>query len=101
MGFFESASGSVPDSDVNSACEILDLYLCPTYEGSFELLAATIRPPMNAKPSIEHPVERSRTRRVTSRIVGRGVFLLRGDIDKVSRNEGYVPFVSGIANSFP
>ncbi|KAH9985643.1 hypothetical protein BJV74DRAFT_553765 [Russula compacta] len=81
MRFFESASGSAPDSDVNSASEILDLYLCPTYEDSFELLAAAIRPPMNAKPSMEHPVERSHTRRVTSRIVGRGVCLSRGDVE--------------------
>ncbi len=73
----EQPPGSAQDSDGISAGAISGLYLHPAYKGSFELLAATINPPVITKPGMEDTDPQC----MTSRIVGRGVRLVREDVE--------------------
>jgi len=73
--------GSAQDAGVVSPSAISDLYLYPGYEGSFKLLAVNIHPFVIEKHVVEDPAEQAQPRHVTSRIVGRGVSLIREDVE--------------------
>ena len=74
----EPALGSAQDADVVSPSAISDLYLYPEYEGSSKLVAVNIHPFVIEKGDLP---ERPQPRLVTSRIVGRGVGLIREDVE--------------------
>ncbi|KAI0287182.1 hypothetical protein BC826DRAFT_1046067 [Russula brevipes] len=75
--FSENTPGLARDLGLGSVSAISDTDLHAPYKGSFALLTASLQPPANAKPGVEDPEGQSHTRRVTSRIVGRGVCLVR------------------------
>ncbi|KAI9507273.1 hypothetical protein F5148DRAFT_1285450 [Russula earlei] len=76
IGYFEQAL----DSDVDSAGKDM-AWLGLACKGSFNLPAKVIRPHVNAEPGTEDLTEESRTRRMTSRIIGRGTCLIRGNLE--------------------
>ena len=77
----EPALGSAQVADVASPSAISDLYLDPEHEGSFKILAVNIHPFVIEKHVTEDPTERPQARHVTSRIVGRGITLIREDVE--------------------